>query len=59
MPDLMKRGFSAFSKNEDVIYNRMGKKITARGLDGQFTDSDSVEANLLFDILKELKKGKK
>lgn len=53
-----RRGFSVFSVFDDVVYNRIGKKIMVKGRDGTFQEADTVEANLLYDILKELKKKK-
>ena len=57
MADL-KAGFNVFAVNDDVVYSRFGKHISAKGKDGTFQESDSVEANLLYDILKVLRKGK-
>lgn len=51
--------FTGFGLNDDVMVSRLGKRITIKGRDGTFTDSDSAEANLLYEILKELRKGKK
>ena len=51
-----KTGFNVFSVSDEITFNRLGKKIYAKGKDGTFTDSDTVEANLLFEILKALKK---
>ena len=51
-----KKGFNVFSVSDDIAFNRIGKKIIAKGRDGTFTESDTVEANLLFEILKALKK---
>jgi len=51
-----KRPFSMFSVSDEITVNRVGKRVTIKGRDGTFTDSDSVEANLLFEILKVLKK---
>ena len=48
--------FSMFSVSDEIQVNRIGKKVAVRGRDGTFTESDSVEANLLFEILKVLKK---
>ena len=50
-----KPSFSVFSVSDDVTVNRLGKKIYAKGKDGTYTESDTVEANLLFEILKALK----
>ena len=52
------RGFDVFSRFNTVNYNRLGKKVMVKGQDGTSQDSDSVEANLLYDILLELKKKK-
>jgi len=51
-----KRPFSMFSVSDEITVNRVGKRVTIKGRDGTFTDSDSVESNLLFEILKVLKK---
>ena len=57
MPEPRKLGpFSMFSVSDEIQVNRIGKRVTIRGRDNQFTDSDSVEANILFEILKVLKK---
>jgi len=45
-----------FSVSDEIQVNSIGKKVAVRGRDGPFTESDSVEANLLFEILKVLKK---
>lgn len=49
-------GFNVFAVNDPVTFNRVGKKVIAKSKDGTFTESDSVEANLLFEMLKELRK---
>jgi len=49
-------GFSQFSYFDQVEYSRLGKKVQVKGKDGTNQESDSVEANLLYDILKVLKK---
>ena len=56
MPDLPKRGFDVFSSSDDIQINRLGKNVMIRGRDGTFTESNTAEANLLFEILKALKK---
>jgi hypothetical protein len=48
--------FSTFSVSEEVVVNRLGKKVMVKGRDGTFTESDTVEANLLFEILRALRK---
>ena len=51
------RAFDMFTVHDEVQVNRIGKKITVRVLrDGSFVDSDTAEANLLFEILRQLKK---
>lgn len=50
------RGYSPFHTADTVKYNRLGKKIQVRGQDGTFQESDTVEANLLYDILRVLEK---
>jgi len=51
-----KRPFSMFSISDEITVNRVGKRVTVKGRDGTFSESDSVEANLLFEILKQLKR---
>ena len=51
-----KRGFNIFTYADDVKFSRAGKKVTVRGVDNTSADSDSVEANLLYEILKTLRK---
>lgn len=53
-----KKGLDVFKKYDEVTYSRFGKKVSVIGMDGTFADSDAVEANLLYDILKQLKSGK-
>lgn len=55
MPDLPRKGYNVFAVQQDINFNRIGTKVFAKGLDGTNTDSNSVEANLLFEILKELR----
>jgi len=50
--------FSMLQYDDLIAYSRYGNKITARTRDGTHSTSDSVEANLLLDILKQLKKGR-
>lgn len=52
------RGFNIFAYADDISVSRLGKKVQIKGRDGTFQDSDSVEANLLYEILKELKRKK-
>lgn len=52
------RGFNIFSIADEVTFSRIGKKVLVKGRDGTFQESDSVEANLLLEILKTLKKSK-
>ena len=40
----------------EAMVNRKGKTIEVRTRDGQLLESDSIEANLLFEILQQLKK---
>ena len=56
MADIKTRGFNVFAINDEVIFNRLGKKVIAKCRDGSFSESDSVESNLLYEILKVLKK---
>ena len=53
-----KRGFDIFSAADDVQINRLGKNVMVRTKDGSFTESNTAEANLLYEILKVLKKQK-
>lgn len=48
--------FSMFSYSDDISVSRLGKKVMVKGRDGTFQETDSVEANLLFEILKTLRK---
>jgi hypothetical protein len=48
-------GFNVFKVHDDVDFNRVGKSIHMRGRDGTNSSTDSVEANLLYEILKVLK----
>ena len=48
-------GFNVFSISDEVTFNRIGKKVIVKGRDNTFQETDSVEANLLFEILKALK----
>lgn len=48
-----------FTMSDEITINRVGKKVTIKGRDGTFGDTDSVEANILFEILKVLKKSNK
>ena len=51
-----KTGFSVFSYADEISVSRLGKKVMIKGRDGTFQETDSVEANLLFEILKVLRK---
>jgi hypothetical protein len=51
-----KMGFNVFSIHDEVTYSRVGKNVTLKGRDGTLESSNTVEANLLLDILKALKK---
>ena len=51
-----KTGFNVFSYSDEISVSRLGKKVMVKGRDGTFQETDSVEANLLFEILKVLKK---
>ena len=53
-----KSGFNVFSFSDEIQVSRLGKRVQIKGRDGTFTDSDTVEANLLYEILKALKKSK-
>lgn len=49
-------GFNVFSFSDEIAVNRTGKTIFIKGRDGTNQSSDSVESNLLFEILKALRK---
>lgn len=51
-----KGGFNVFRVSDEAEFNRLGKSINMRGRDGTNNSSDSVEANLLYEILKVLKR---
>lgn len=53
-----RRGFSVFQIQDDVDFSRVGKSVSVKGRDGTFNQTDSVEANLLYAILQELRKKK-
>ena len=59
MPINLKKGFDVFSVYDEVTFNRIGKRVMVKGRDGTFQESESVEANLLFEILQQIKKGSK
>lgn len=52
----MKKGYNIFTAHEEIEINRLGKDVIIKGRDGTNSSSNSVEANLLFEILKALKK---
>ena len=52
------RKVNIFSYSDEVVFSRLGKKVQVKGRDGTFQETDSVEANLLLEILKQLKKSK-
>ena len=43
---------------DEINVTRAGKNVMVKGLDGTFEESATVEANLLYEILKELRKKK-
>lgn len=49
-------GFNIFSFGDDITFNRLGKTVYARGRDNTHVSSETVEANLLYEILRVLKK---
>lgn len=53
-----KSGFNIFSYSDEVTISRLGKKVQVKGRDGTFVDSDTVDSNLLYEILKALKAKK-
>ena len=48
--------YSQFSFSDEISVTRSGKTVWIKGRDGTNTSTDSVEANLLFEILKALKR---
>ena len=52
------KGFNVFTMQEDVTFSRVGKVVAVKGRDGTYEETDSVEANLLYEILKEFRKKK-
>jgi len=52
------RGFNIFQANDTVTFSRHGTKMIVRGRDNVSAESGSVEANLLYEILRELKKSR-
>ena len=58
MAEERKSGFNIFGFSDEITVNRVGKNVTIKGRDGTFNQSDTVEVNLLFEILKQLKKSK-
>jgi len=44
--------------HDAVVISRFGKKVYVKGRDGTFQESDSVEANILYEIL-QLTRAKK
>ena len=48
----LKRGFNVFTMHDEVTFSRLGKKVMVKGRDGTFQETDSVEANLLYELLK-------
>ena len=47
---------SMFTVSDEISINRLGKKIMIKGRDGTTQESDTVEANLLFEMLKCMKR---
>ena len=58
MPVPERKPYNLFQVQQEAVYNRVGKTVYVKGLDGTNQQSDSVEANLLLDILRELRKKK-
>ena len=48
-----------FKLLNEALVNRQGTSVQVRTKDGSVVESKSVEANLLFEILNELKKQNK
>lgn len=57
-PNEVRRGFDVFKIHQDVTFSRLGAKVSVKGNDGTFQEATTVEANLLYDILKELRRMK-
>ena len=55
----LRKGFDVFAVADDVKINRLGTRVFVKAADGQFKDADTVEANILLEILKELRKPKR
>ena len=55
---IVKPKISVSDIHDTIAISRFGKKVYVKGKDGSFQESDSVEANLLFEILQETKKKK-
>ena len=51
-----KKGFDVFAMQQEIQVSRAGTNVGVKTSDGSFTQSNSVEANLLFEILKVLKR---
>lgn len=51
-----KKAFNIFAYTDDISISRVGKQVTIKGKDGSFQQSDTVESNLLYEILKQLKR---
>ena len=58
MPLERKSGFNIFSYSDEITISRLGKDVQIKGRDGTNNKSDTVEANLLYEILKALKAKK-
>lgn len=56
MPETHPKGFNIFSYHEEIVVSRVGKNVTIKTRDGAFQQSDTVTDNLLFEILKALRK---
>ena len=52
----VRKGFDVFAQTDDVEINRFGKNVMIKGRDGTFVESNTAEANLLFEILKALRR---
>lgn len=59
MAEQQKKNYYPLANQDEVTFSRMGKIVYVKGNDGVFQESDSVEANLLLEILKELRSKKK
>jgi hypothetical protein len=58
MPEKPLTGFNVFGVRDEIQVSRAGTNVGVKTADGSFTQSNSVEANLLYEILKALRSKK-